>query len=364
MEPSDILDAALRNALNASSSAIENSVVHQRVVQLATTQHALTRLVLSCALAKAHDDKFDARKPYTQIGDADAFSGRTYDEKYLTAFILEHELPCNPTTAFLTPALRNHNRTLAPDLNLEGKPPALYKIALELLEDMQTARVSARAVLTELLRQLLNIRDEKRQRMTSLLAELHAAVEALPLSAQQITDLLEQHLRLPHSSRLPVLMVAAAYAVAGTALQEEAAPLAGHNAADRQSGTVGDVEIVLSSERLIAAYEMKAKTVTRNDIDLALQKLRGRTLEHYVFITTEPIDSTVNDYAKGVYESSGIEVIVLDCIGFVRHFLHFFHRQRFSFLEHYQRLLLAEPESAVRTPLKEAWLALRLAAEH
>jgi DNA adenine methylase len=65
-----------------------------------------------------------------------------------------------------------------------------------------------------------------------------------------------------------------------------------------------------------------------------------------------------------IYEkTSGTEVVVLDCIGFLRHFLHLFHRLRMQFLEAYQELLLAEPESAVSQPLKEAFLVLRQAAE-
>jgi DNA adenine methylase len=59
----------------------------------------------------------------------------------------------------------------------------------------------------------------------------------------------------------------------------------------------------------------------------------------------------------------GVELVILDCIGFLRHFLHLFYRLRLQFLEAYQALLLAEPESAVRQPLKEAFLALRQAAE-
>ena len=54
---------------------------------------------------------------------------------------------------------------------------------------------------------------------------------------------------------------------------------------------------------------------------------------------------------------------MLDCIGFLRHFLHLFHRLRLEFLESYQALLLAEPDSAVRQELKEVFLALRRAAE-
>jgi len=47
----------------------------------------------------------------------------------------------------------------------------------------------------------------------------------------------------------------------------------------------------------------------------------------------------------------------------LRHFLHFFHRIRIKYLNAYQELVLAEPESAVRYELKEAFLALRQAAE-
>ena len=363
MEPSEILETALRDALTASSPVVHSAEILQRIQKVARTQHALTRFVLACALAKTHRPVMDARKPYTQIGDADAFSGRTYDELYITSFVIAHDLPCNPTTAFLTPALRNHNRALTTEVTLEGRPAALYRTALELLEDIQLTRVSAQAVLIELLRCLIQIRDEKRQRMSSLLVELSANSDVLALSAEQLTTLLQQHLNLPHSSRLPVLMVAAAYEVAGATLLEHARLLESHNAADRQTGAVGDVEIVLSSDELVAAYEMKAKRVTRNDIELALQKLQRRKLQHYVFITTEPIENEVSEYAKSLYETTGTEIAILDCISFVRHFLHFFHRQRTLFIDCYQRLLLGEPNSAVSQSLKEAWLAMRRASE-
>ena len=54
---------------------------------------------------------------------------------------------------------------------------------------------------------------------------------------------------------------------------------------------------------------------------------------------------------------------ILDCIGFLRHFLHLFHRLRTDFLDAYQELVLAQPESGVNQALKEAFLALRKAAQ-
>ena len=67
--------------------------------------------------------------------------------------------------------------------------------------------------------------------------------------------------------------------------------------------------------------------------------------------------------ATGGEKTDGTEIAILDCIGFLRHFLHLFHRIRADYLNAYQTLVLNEPDSAVSQTLKEAFLALRQAAE-
>lgn len=111
---------------------------------------------------------------------------------------------------------------------------------------------------------------------------------------------------------------------------------------------------------------MKDKEVTRSDIDRAIQKVveSGVLIDNYIYITTRKIDADVAQYAASLYrETGGIEFAILDCLGFLRHFLHLFHRLRLSFLEAYQDLVLSEPDSAVSQPLKELFLTLRRAAE-
>ena len=66
------------------------------------SNRAGARLLLATALAKVHNSAIDIRKPYTEIPEEGKYSGRTYDEQFITAFINTHNLPCNPTTAFLT----------------------------------------------------------------------------------------------------------------------------------------------------------------------------------------------------------------------------------------------------------------------
>ena len=304
------------------------------------SNRATVRLLMACLLAKVQRPEVDPRKPYTEIGGQDSFSGRSYDETYITPFINRHRLPCNPTTAFLTPALRNMNRVLTPDLNLEGRPREAYQYTLELLDDVHVGRIPQTG-------------------------------DTLPLSSapheQPRMTLISQHLACKNASRLPVLIVAAAYRAAEKQLGERLLPLHAHTAADEQTGVLGDLEITLAGDdKILTSYEMKMKRVTVEDIHRAVQKFSNRAerIDNYIFITTDVIEDTVREYAAGIYVSSGgIEITILDCIGFLRHFLHLFHRLRTKFLDCYQELLLAEPDSAVSQPLKEAFLVLRQAAE-
>lgn len=130
---------------------------------------------------------------------------------------------------------------------------------------------------------------------------------------------------------------------------------------------MGDFQIpVLGDDKIVTSYEMENKAVQRGDIDRALQKIaaQGKHVRNYVFISTESVADDIREYARSKYdESGGVEIAILDCIGFLRHFLHLFHRLRKDFLDQYQVIVLREPDSAVSQALKEAFLALRQAAE-
>lgn len=368
-KPDDILSNVLKRASeNITQSFIGNTDIRERVEYVCRqmSNRACARLLMACMVATIDRPDVDPRKPYTEIGDNDAFSGRSYDEKYITRFVHDHRLPLNPTTAFLTPAFRNLNRPLTLDLELIGRPRQIYKATPQLLDDVHQKRVSAEDLLTEIVRILLIIREEKEGRIRILLTGL-SAEETLPLSSEEIINLIEQHLRCKNASRLPVLIVAAAYKSVGKKLGERMSPLHRHTAADKQTGSLGDIEVCLESDdHVVTVYEMKMKRVTIDDIDRAVQKVQSANhrIHNYIFITTEAISDDVRSRASQCYEETGgTEVVVLDCIGFLRHFLHFFHRSRIEFLNAYQELVLSEPDSAVSQPLKEVFLALRRAAE-
>ena len=338
--PRKVLERLYKRANKAlTTPAVKNSDIRTRIdyVCRCLSNRAGVRLLMACMLAKIDRPLVDPRQPYTEIGGDHCFSGRTYDERHLGGFITAHNLPCNSTTAFLTPALRNMDRPLTTDVVIVGRPPQLYSDTLKVLDDVAAGRATAENVLTDAIRILVLVREEKAGRMATLLAGIHTSEGALPLPAEAIVTLITQHLACKNSSRLPVLIVAAAYQAVAKHIGEYALPLESHNAADLQTGARGDVEICLANdERVVTIYEMKMKRVTIGDIDQALSKVASRTpaIDNYVFITTDVIAKAVRDYALTVYEkTSGIEVVILDCLGFVRHFLHLFHRQRIDFLK-------------------------------
>jgi len=363
----------LSNILKAASSCMDRPFITdpkiQSLVESVCRQmrnRACTRLLMACTLAKIDQPHVDPRKPYTAIKTGDAFSGRSYDEKYITRFILNNRLPLNSTTAFLTPAFRNLDKTLTVDLNLVGRPAQVYKATLELLDYTYQGKLSAEDLLSEIVRILLTIRKENQERINTLLTGL-GSEDALPLSSEEIVSLIDQHLKCKNSSRLPVLIVAAAYNAMEEIIGERILPLQSHNAADEQTGSLGDVEVCLENDdHIVTVYEMKMRRVTIDDINFALEKIKSahHKIHNYIFITTETIDDNIMAFAAGCYErTGGTEVAILDCISFLRHFLHLFHRSRTRFLDAYQKLVLEEPESAVSQPLKEAFLALRRAAQ-
>lgn len=262
--PADIL----RSTYERVSSSVNTPIVTapdiaQRIeyVSRYANNRACVRVLLASSLAKIHNSKVDIRKPYSRIGTPDTYAGRTYDEDYIQSFTFEHHLPCNATTAWLTPALRNRDITLTPDVNLEGRPPQIYKTTLQLLTDVYEGRISAEDLLAETIRQLIIMRDKKLLRMNTWLAELESSTGIIPLSSENIVTLIGQHLKSPNASRLPVLVVAAAYDAAKEFLGEKALPLEGHNAADKQTRSLGDIQIALvGDDNVVTAYDLSLFT--------------------------------------------------------------------------------------------------------
>jgi DNA adenine methylase len=367
-EPADILEIAYQSALNRlEKSFVRAAGLTDEVEYVCRCSNlAGVRFLLACLVAKLSNPELDIRKPYTEIDGAGVYSGRHYDETYIAPFVFKYGLPVNPTTSFLTPAFRTNKSVIASGVELVGRPKKLYGTVVAIITAVHEGKANPELLLIEIVRWLAIVKFEREDRLESLFASLAAAKLESALPAESIVNLIQQHISLPKSSRLPVLVVAAAYQAAQNLLGEMALPLESHTAADSQTGALGDVQIVLKDDaNIVTVYEMKAKRTTPEDIEIAVQKLAiaGRRIDNYIFITTEKVAAEVNDLVASMHAKTGVEFVILDCIGFLRHFLHFFYRSRMRFLDAYQELVLGEANSAVNPTLKEAFLSLRLATE-
>lgn len=366
--------AILENTLQRAASSLENdepittSKIQSRAHYIVncSTKSGI-RAILACALAKVLNPSIDIRKPYTEIGSDDSYSGRTVDEAHIEPFVMERDLPANQTTAWLTPAFRTNSDPLTPGTKLVGTPAKLYKTVIDLLNDVHQGRITAEDTLAAMFREMLLLKAKRDKRLSELLEEVGESDEKIGLSSEEIVDLIQQHLNSPKSSRLPVLVVAAAYQAAEQNLGESIKDLHSHNAPDAQTGALGDVEITLiGTDGVVTSYEMKAQEVKKGDITKSIRKINNcdSTIDNYIFITTKPVNPDVQNYAKSLYRDlGGVEIVILDCIGFLRHFLHLFHRLRIDFLDAYQALLLDQPDASVPQALKEVFLSLRSAME-
>lgn len=366
-------DSYSRACKRVAKSFVDSADVRSRIetVALCLKNRAGVRALLAGLLAKLDRPAIDIRKPYTDVAgqkDDDQYSGRDYDQKYIQRLVdRPYRLPINQTTAFLTPGFRTKNITLAVGTELEGRPPEMYEALLLLFDDIQKGRLAAEQAMDEVMRLLIIERNQRQSSIKNLVRDVRRTGDKLPLSAEAIVVLIGQHLACKNASRVPVLVVAAAYQCASENLGKKIRTLREHTAADRQTGAMGDVEITLTTDTgVVTAYEMKMKPVTIDDINVALRKIDGHadTIRSYIFVTTAPAHPDVLAYAAQKYdELGGIEITILDCLGFLRHFLHLFHELRSRFLDAYQDLLLAEPESAVGQSLKETFLTLRKTAQ-
>lgn len=365
MDPSEIIATAVVKASSNEQTVISEDIRREITsVVRCKGNRAPARFLLACALAKAHRPDLNATEPYTEIGSPTCFSGRDYDQAYIDSLRRSLNLPLNPTTGFLTPGFRADKAINSAD-NFRGRPKSVYVSTAKVLESVQRGTIRAEDVLASALRELLKLRDEKASRLNEALSGLSTPNHTL--STEDVLTLLDQHIKSRNASRLPVILVAALYNTLTDIIGESALSLGAHNAADSQTGALGDIEVELSAAPgvPVTVYEIKARAVTLSDLHNAVEKLSKtrQQPDNYLFVTTYPIEREVVEYANELHARIGVEFAVLDAMSFARYLLHFFHRHRLKFLNAYQNLLLEEPESAVRLELKEAWFSLRKAAE-
>jgi hypothetical protein len=94
--PAEILALALQQAVKSlDQSLIEDKQIASQVSYICSSPNnrAGVRMLMACLLAKLDRPQIDIRKPYTEIGTVDSYSGRSYDEEFIGPFATQHNYP-------------------------------------------------------------------------------------------------------------------------------------------------------------------------------------------------------------------------------------------------------------------------------
>lgn len=124
--------------LHKKAAKRKNSFVEARIEKpihyiCRSGNKAPIRYLMSGMVAKIDRPSINLYKPISSLGGDDAYEGRSYDEDIIEPYVLKHQLPCNVTTAFLTPSFRKIERPLAKEMFKTSRPPQPYYQMMDVL---------------------------------------------------------------------------------------------------------------------------------------------------------------------------------------------------------------------------------------
>ncbi|GAB6077272.1 restriction endonuclease, SacI family [Desulfurobacterium crinifex] len=346
--------------------ALPEDIGEQLEVLIRSSVGAPLRVLLALLMAKIINPQVNILYPSTNAKEVpEAFSGRTVDEHCIQALIDIFKLPLMQTTGFLTPTFRTPALPIPENLgDVIQKNVTIYNAFSNIIHRIQNGDLKAEDVLIETLRRLINLKKEREAEIKGKLNQL--SKEDLDFSAEDIVSIISQLLSIPKhkTSRIPVLVIAALHKTLEECLQERLKPLENHTAADSKTGALGDIELVVDDGYVVRVYEIKDKVITETDINKALKKIlklnndKRAKLRQYLFVTTKSIEDSILSKAHEIYKDLGVEMTILDCLGFTRHFLHLFFPFRLMFINNLTEFVMREPDSSVSHALKEYYISL------
>lgn len=297
--------------------------IETKLRQLAKTKHAARGALLTLALYKMLVPEQDIRMSKTEH--PNGFSARRVDTKITVPFLLLESLPRNVETHWLTQSF-SFAEPWTRERTITTVPKAAGILLVDLVNDLEEmltdeAKAAAHGYVVVILEEL--IRERNRGRVPLTRPKNLTIDETRRLLAEQFG----RHYR-SGGPRLPQLAIYAAYSClfesgVGRYRDWELAPLGRMKAADRKSGTVGDI-VVLENSRPIEAVETKMGIpISRAVVLEAMEKIVSASVERYLILSTAGIleedRSFIVQRCAEFKHSNGCEVIVdgvLDTIGY------------------------------------------------
>jgi len=295
----------------------------EKILALKDIHHNGRGLALAFAALKAVKPDQDIRA-YQKLHPG-GFDARGHEEATLVPFLSSHKLHTATQSHFLTRRFADGEPYSRSRL-IRTKPPIIGTLFLDAVCSMQESpkKAPAEAIACVLLAGMILERNKG------------DAVLAHPknVTIQAALDFLEQHFTFPFDKPRdagPRLVQLALFAIYECILAsskryegQKLGPLERLKAANRKSGTVGDVDVLLNGKPIEAVEVKFGEPITMAMVDGAIEKIESKDVRRYYILSTAGISSVadaedISRRCKDFYRNYGCEIIVngvLETIGY------------------------------------------------
>lgn len=264
-----------------------------------------------------------------QKGMENGYSGRTFDTNYVTPFLNKKGFSGGmKESGWLT---RSLEQDAIYDLDYKGKitPKVLKESFLNILNDVEINGSSAETYLKVLFATSI---VEQRKRLVKLVNPIEKESNT---TIKEIMDLLEKHFYYKYSTRgASILPVVAIYSVYECMVEElkrfnnkVLEPLASHVACDKNSKTIGDIEVKYSDKNdTFEGVEIKFDIPISYDMLYhAYNKFKDRDTKRYYILSTcgikEDEKDSIEELVKEIENEHGCQVILNGLIPSIKYYL-------------------------------------------
>lgn len=339
----DSAEAILKNPVWATQQQLLGTLFDD-VLQLSKIKHAARGIALTLAAYKVTEPTQDVR--YHKTEHQGGFSARSIDHSGTIPFLQTNSLEYNVETHWLSQTFSFAGPYLA-DLKLATVPKAAGPLMIKIVNAIEGAPDPvefARSVVLIIMASLIDARNHGK-----VLLE-----KPQNLSIDQTTALLKQHFLHGYHKNSPRLPQVAIYAIYQCILPTmdrykglDLGPLERMKAANRKSGSVGDIDVNKSGNPF-EAVEIKFQVeINRNHVAEAIQKIKSASVQRYLILSTVGMADGEADEIKNLTHnfrrSNGCEIIVNGVLDTIKYYLRLIDSPA-TFINLYTALVETDPD--------------------
>lgn len=348
---SAMLQVGSGEVVQTALSLPEQALLSEIIKYSESAKGVLTVFITSLVYKTFHPEQ-DIRNH--QEGIADGYSGRTFDNRYITPFLKQCKFPAMAESGWLT---RSLEQKFPYNLDYAGaiSPPNLKVAFLTLLDNVQR-NADCLAYLGYVFQGLVIKRNQQ---------QIDLAKPAA-LAINSILDLLDKHFNATYTadgaSRLPVLAIYAIYQCLLTESKRFAGktllPIESHTSADVRSGRIGDIELKDEQNRSFEAVEVKhGITISLQLVLDSYSKFQTTAVNRYYILSTAPYPkeeewAAIQVEIQRIKNVHGCQLIVNGIMPTLKYYLRLLDNT-FEFIDCYVNLL--ENDAALKFEHKAKW---------